>query len=127
MSATTQTQAVDAPTQNNDEARELARTLVANMTAADIRSWMSEEGLTRSRAARKMESALQAYEQDPELVREKADELVAGFEVSCPNCDLDEAFAAADEAEERARDHKSANHTHFPRAVDVAADERIYG
>lgn len=126
MTATTQTQTADAPEQETTDAIEA---IVAHMTAGEIRSWMSENGLTRSRGARKRPSAIQAYEQDPALVEEKARELeseLARFQAYCTHCDFDGRHDTEDEAVEAAKGHKSENPTHFPRAVDTETEERLY-
>jgi hypothetical protein len=121
--------AVDEP----DE--ELAELLAANMTAAELRGFMSGHGMTRSRGARKLESARQAVEQDRTRVAAWLDRVLglAGGEHDCTvtcACGLEESFAARDEAVEAARAHKSDNPTHFPRARDESAegdDARLYG
>jgi hypothetical protein len=123
MSAT-QTQTEAAQTQTAD-ADALARVIAENMTAGEIRAWMSDNGLTRSRGARKHESVLQAHEQDPALVQKLAEHLEGDYGVTC-TCGLEETFATAGDAEDFARAHKSLNHTHFPRARGPE-DERIYG
>lgn len=127
MTATTQT-ANDAQNMTADEAAEV---LVDNMTAAQIRKWMSENGLSRTRGARKYQSALLAFEQDEEKTIAKAEELLAAlprFHVVCGHCGgLDEWTDDAEEAETTAKEHKSANNTHFPRAIDTVEGGRIYG
>lgn len=102
------------------------RTLAENMNVPEVRSWMSENGLTRSRGARKMESLRQARKQEPELVTEKAESFRGTCEVTCPQCDLEESAATAEAAEEAAGEHKSENPTHFPVARDEDG-EAVYG
>lgn len=128
MTAATQTQTEDASIAENEEAHELIKTIVTNMTAAEIRAWMSENGVTRTRAARKKESVTEAYEQAPWLVSETADRLRTRFHVVCGHCDnLDEEHVDEDDAVEAAKAHKSENPTHFPRAIDTEEEENIYG
>jgi len=125
MTAATQTQTADAPTSNNDE--QIIQTLTANMTAAEIRAWMSENDVPRPRGARKAESVERAIEVAPELTAEKAASFEApAFRVTC-SCGVDQTHDDFDDAYEAARSHKSEYTTHWPKAVDVANDERIYG
>ena len=125
MTAATQTQTAGAPTpENNDQ---IVQTLTASMTAAEIRAWMSEEGIPRPRGARKAESVERALEVAPELTAEKAASFEApAFRVTC-SCGVDQTHDDFDDAYEAARSHKSQHNTHWPKAVDVANDERIYG
>ena len=125
MSATPQTQTVDAPAQNNED--EIVETIVANMTAAEIRTWMSENNIPRPRGARKAESVRRAYEVDPNLTTKVAEDFeTPAYRVTC-SCGVDQTHDDFDDAYEAARSHKSEHTTHWPKAVDVANDERIYG
>jgi len=125
MSATeTTTETEDGPSikNNNDVA-----TLMEHMTVPEVRSWMSDNGLTRSRGARKLESLQEAAEQNAELVAEKASELQeASATAECSHCDFEETHESAKDAEEAAREHKSENPAHFPVARNSDGDG-VYG
>lgn len=108
---------------------ELAEELAMNTKAEELRRFMSAYGMTRSRGARKLESARQAVEQDRTRVAATVARYVEdeGEHVAtCGHCDYEERFHDEGAAEEAARSHKSENPTHFPRAL-ANDEERIYG
>lgn len=64
----------DYPDFSDISDQRLSEALASQFRANDLRSWMAENGLTRSRGANKMESARQAVEQDREgIARELFD------------------------------------------------------
>jgi hypothetical protein len=122
MSAKPQT-TTEEPT--NDD---VARTLANHMQVQELRNWMSENDLSRSRGARKLESAKQAVEQDRDLCERKAAELVSdqSHSVSC-SCGLWKTFGDGESAEDAAKKHKSRHPDHFPVARNDLMGEKIYG
>lgn len=109
---------------------ELARLLAETMHAEELRAWMSNYGLTRSRGARKMESARQAVEQDRVLVAAAMDSVhdLSGsrdFSAMC-SCGYEEHFGDEESAVEAAERHKSENPQHFPKAW-AEDGRRLYG
>jgi hypothetical protein len=50
----------------------VARALADSMTAAELRAWCSENGVVRSHGDTKMETALKAVAQRPDLAAEEA-------------------------------------------------------
>jgi len=114
---------------DNDE---LAELLTDTLQAQELRTWMSAQGLQRSRGSNKTESAEQAVEQDRTLVAATLDEEHAlaedggDFSVTCQNCGLEEWYGSAEAAEDAAENHKSNNSTHFPIAWGPDG-RRIYG
>jgi hypothetical protein len=109
---------------------ELVEMLKSIMNVPELRRFMSTFGMSRSRGANKHESAVQAVEQNRarcayQVVRSM--EAPGGFEVSCPNCGLEEHHGDEEAAAEAAREHKSENPQHWPRAIDTESDERLYG
>lgn len=122
MSAT-QTRELTTRTETENDDEELAHELADAFGAEEIRRWMSNNGLIRSRGARKIEAARQAVEQDRGLVE---DTLAGEFVVVCSNCGYEDRFRTAEAAVDAAREHKSENPTHFPAAYD-ADGEALYG
>jgi hypothetical protein len=111
-------------------AEQTARVLRAAMTVTELRSWMSSEGLVRTRGADKEESSLQAVDQARGLCEAVADAFLreeGRFEARCPSCSFSGRFDEAGGAEEAASAHKSDEPTHFPRAVDQMTGEKLYG
>jgi hypothetical protein len=104
----------------------LAERACGAMGVEELRAFMSDAGLVRSRGADKFTSALQAAAQAPGLVDAAAEARRARYEVTCA-CGLEESHGDAGAAEDAARAHKSDNPTHFPRAVDAVKGEALYG
>lgn len=115
--AATQADTTGAQTQDD-----LAARVAETFGAEEIRRWMSNNDLVRSRGARKIEAAEQAVEQDPALCEEAAR---GEFKVQC-HCGYVDYRATAEAAVEAARAHKSENNTHFPSAYDPEG-EALYG
>jgi len=60
----------EGPPLDQVDDQELAEALASQFMANDLRRWMSDNGLRRSRGANKMESARQAVQQDREGIAE---------------------------------------------------------
>jgi len=107
---------------------ELAEAFASSMRAQELRQWMSNHDITRSRGARKYESALQAVEQDRTAVAAFIASRLNSkpHHVTCTTCEFEEAYASTESAINAARSHKSNHPRHFPRAY-AHNEERIYG
>ena len=110
--------------------QELARALASELSAQELRSYMSAYGLTRSRGARKLESAIQAVEQDRVTVAATIDS-IRGISNTDPHtavcsCGFEQFFGDEEAAIEAAERHKSENPNHFPKAWGNG-ERRLYG
>lgn len=110
---------------------ELAKMLAEAVKAEELRRWMNSNGLTRSRGARKLESARQAVEQDRLLVAATVDDLHGLSEtephVAICSCGFEEYFSEEGDAVEAAKNHKSENPQHFPKAWKNGSETCLYG
>lgn len=106
----------------NDSTNTLAARLQDALTVTELRRWMPANGIPRERGATKAESAGAAVEADPDAVERVIE---GAHPVSC-NCGYSDRGLTAEEAEELAREHKSAKPTHFPVARDEEG-EAVYG
>lgn len=114
---------------------ELADVVCNEFGAEELRRWVgAHDDITRERGATKRETAEQIVEQDRVEVASTLaardafvdGPTVAPHEVHCPNCAYSDAFGTEDAAKKAAKEHKSDNPTHFPKAW--ASDGRnLYG
>ena len=109
---------------DNYSADDVAAELEAQMTAEELRRLAAHSDASRPRGATKSETAEVVAEQDQELAAEVAEG--GDFSVTC-TCGLSMEVSHPQVARRVAKEHKSQQLTHFPKARDDSDDSRIYG
>jgi len=108
------------------EDEEIAKELADSMTAIELREFMSEHGVSRSRGASKLMMARRVVEEEREMIIDKLDLGEPGATVCCA-CGYEEHFDSIPDAKEAAQKHTIQDADCHAKAWHDKMGHMIYG